>query len=473
MTKKQDTVTYWTTRGIYQKKYKGKKYYFKAGKGDPTKKGERAALGEWLALKQELESEAKSSPHEAQWQEYYDQCDTVLRYEVKFITDSAGIHANTAWSEREEASAAINNASDSKPQDRKAYAEIQEKLAEYGPKIKNRIEKEKSEDKSEVNSGFKSAKESFMAKKEADDISKNRYYTIGLYLDYFIDFCKDSGIRKVSGINGKLVQDYINFTKTAKPKSINGDNKDERISDVTVKTRLAVAKNFIDYCWKLELIQDRPRTIDDLAEVPVRKKKNTKIKVYTKEQIEAMLEDASPRQTLYILLGLNCGYTQSDISALEAEDLDLIAGVIDTTRKKTEAYEVRQRHMLWKSTIEAIKAGKKEGWIHSKGRLILNAKGEPLLQEKLTKKGTYSKNDSIRNSFNRVLARACVKGQFKMLRKTGATLLENQVLDSENKYVTSLYLAHSEKSTKRHYTDKDYLALDEPLMKMGKLLGLN
>jgi hypothetical protein len=54
-----------------------------------------------------------------------------------------------------------------------------------------------------------------------------------------------------------------------------------------------------------------------------------------------------------ILLALNCGFGQEDVSSLPTRVLDLAAGVIDDYREKTG---IRRRAFLWPETVKAVRA---------------------------------------------------------------------------------------------------------------------
>jgi integrase len=58
-----------------------------------------------------------------------------------------------------------------------------------------------------------------------------------------------------------------------------------------------------------------------------------------------------------VLLGINCGYGDTDCSALTFEEIDLDAGVIDTTRHKSRRSKkpIIRRCLLWPETVKAIR----------------------------------------------------------------------------------------------------------------------
>ncbi len=70
-------------------------------------------------------------------------------------------------------------------------------------------------------------------------------------------------------------------------------------------------------------------------------------------EIQAMLKAAGPTFGAMILLGINCGFGNSDVGTLPLTALDLKAGWVNYPRPKTE---IGRRVPLWPETVKAIKA---------------------------------------------------------------------------------------------------------------------
>jgi hypothetical protein len=62
-----------------------------------------------------------------------------------------------------------------------------------------------------------------------------------------------------------------------------------------------------------------PKTLDEYAAVS---RDKPKPKFWTAEECQTLVAKASQRTKLYILLGLNAGYTQIDISSLRHDMID-------------------------------------------------------------------------------------------------------------------------------------------------------
>ncbi len=76
-------------------------------------------------------------------------------------------------------------------------------------------------------------------------------------------------------------------------------------------------------------------------------------KLFTADEIERLLDAAGVQMQAMILLGINCGFGNSDCGNLPMFALDLDTGWIDFPRPKTG---IARRCPLWPETVEAIRA---------------------------------------------------------------------------------------------------------------------
>jgi len=107
---------------------------------------------------------------------------------------------------------------------------------------------------------------------------------------------------------------------------------------------------FVRWAWRRKLLPNLPLTIDDADHTFTVHIKE--IKPYTTDEITTLLQRASSRTKLYILLGLNCGFTQGDIATLVKSEIDLEAGTITRKRMKTKKSKNVPIvcYPLWKTT---------------------------------------------------------------------------------------------------------------------------
>lgn len=84
-----------------------------------------------------------------------------------------------------------------------------------------------------------------------------------------------------------------------------------------------------------------------------------------------MLQAAVDRTKLYILLMLNCGMTQKDISDLRVEEVDWQEGRIIRKRSKTSKHEnvPTVSYLLWQETFRLLRQERNP---ESKGLVLLN-----------------------------------------------------------------------------------------------------
>jgi integrase len=75
-------------------------------------------------------------------------------------------------------------------------------------------------------------------------------------------------------------------------------------------------------------------------------------KLFTAEEIRNMVKAAGPQLRAMILLGVNCGFGNSDCGNLPLTALDLDGGWIDYPRPKTG---INRRCPLWPETVETIR----------------------------------------------------------------------------------------------------------------------
>jgi integrase len=77
------------------------------------------------------------------------------------------------------------------------------------------------------------------------------------------------------------------------------------------------------------------------------------VKLFTAEEIRKLLDAAGVQLRAMILLGINCGYGNTDCGTLALSAVDLERGVIDFPRPKTG---VPRRCVLWPETVQALRA---------------------------------------------------------------------------------------------------------------------
>jgi len=132
------------------------------------------------------------------------------------------------------------------------------------------------------------------------------------------------------------------------------------------------------------------------------KAKNGK-RMFDAEECRQLIDHAhTPELKAMMMLGLNCGFGNSDCSKLPLDALDLDAGWLDYPRPKTG---IPRRCPLWPETVAALREvlGRRE----RRDRLHAAKAGGPSPTVFLTKFGTLYENDqtTVTNEFAKVLDR--------------------------------------------------------------------
>jgi len=111
--------------------------------------------------------------------------------------------------------------------------------------------------------------------------------------------------------------------------------------------RFAYEAGLIDKPIRVKLTFKRPTK----AKIRAEKQKSQK-KLFARYQIRWLLLDASPKIKAMILLGINCGFGQTDCSTIPVSAIDLRGGWVTFPRPKTA---VERRCKLWPETVEALR----------------------------------------------------------------------------------------------------------------------
>ncbi len=226
----------------------------------------------------------------------------------------------------------------------------------------------------------------------------------------------------------------------------------------TVRDRLLKAKQFAEWLYKHEHFKEMPRTVgSDYASV---KQDRPAPKHWEVTELRKVWKLASQELRLYMLLGLNCGYTLADIGTLQHEHVDFEKGIVQRSRHKTS---IPQVHKLWPETIELLKKRKTKA---ADDVLLRSRKGDVLWQDGRT--DTYVsilfRDQVIEAGINR-------DGRsFRHLRSTGANLIEQA--NPEHPHLSSQYLAHGEGGVKKHYTLPAFKPMFKALDGLREELGL-
>lgn len=178
------------------------------------------------------------------------------------------------------------------------------------------------------------------------------------------------------------------------------------------------------------------------------------IKMLTLTEFATAFHAASDRMRCYMLLALNTGMTQTELSTLTPDHVDLENARISRNRHKTGVWS---SWVLWPKTLSLL-TGEMQytgpvAFVTEQGKRLVHFNG-----------GT--KTDSVRQAWTRLVEKTGIRTGlgFKSIRKLGGQLLR----EAAGLEISQLYLAHTGGSVaEQHYTNPVYAKLDTALINLG------
>lgn len=303
----------------------------------------------------------------------------------------------------------------------------------------------------------------FLSQKEnqakAGEVSNGRYYALKLHLTHFQDWLgKDTDVKEIDA--EVLINYHMNLLEKTTSKSW---------GKTTANHYLTTVKAFVRWLWQTNAISTLPRVLDGKSQALKITKPRPGIVTFTKEEIKALLAKASDRTKLYVLLMLNCGMTQKDISDLLVSEVDWKEGRVIRKRSKTGDCEnvPTVNYKLWPETFRLLN---QERDAKSKERVVSNTNGSPVWSEEITKEGKYQKNDNVKSAFDRLRKVVKIEKPLKSLKKTSASLLRNS---GQFSGVEGLFLGHAPQSmSDKHYTQVPQELFDRAVHWLAEEYGL-
>jgi hypothetical protein len=224
-----------------------------------------------------------------------------------------------------------------------------------------------------------------------------------------------------------------------------------QVSVHTAENQVGAIRQFVDWLDQTDKTSWlAPRRWEKLLQISkrqeirrIKRSQSQAPETYDTKQLKKLWLAATGQTRLYLLLGLNCAFTQIDLSELNTDHLDLKADKIEYRRSKTGVYA---EFPMWPETRRMLQEHCKQ---HAddirkrKGLLFVTRQGRPLVH--LTEAGNRS--DAVRQRWNRLRDNAGVKGSFKLLRKTASQYVRNA---AGADYAEAL-LAHAEQGVGASY----------------------
>jgi len=241
-----------------------------------------------------------------------------------------------------------------------------------------------------------------------------------------------------------------------------------KTSPVSVKHVLRTVKACLKWAYKQEIIDAMPRVFEDYAKITL---PTPPLAFYTVDEIQALYKVATPRVRLYMLLGLNLGYTQSDIATLEHGHIDWATNTVTRNRHKTGQPQLAK---LWPTTAALLKENMTNP--AKTALMLLGENGNHLVSESETAKGKPIKVDAIATSYARLKAKANMADDsrgFKVFRKTSAENIGKSEEGRKYPHLVDLFLGHTQKSMAKFYANPDFTLLFEETDKLATLYNLS
>jgi integrase len=221
--------------------------------------------------------------------------------------------------------------------------------------------------------------------------------------------------------------------------------KDGKLSPSTIQGVQIVARGFIRDRFEKGFIERPPRNLNRRnlsAEVEAQE-----VEVFTIPEVQQLMDKASERERLYLLLMLNTGMYPVDVANLKPSEVDWEAGRIVRKRSKTKRQSdnvPKVDYPLWRETIRLLRQ-----FGHADGEcVLLNANGKPLWRE-VERDGKFCRISNVKCAFFRLARRAGITKSLKGLRKTSASMLETH---AEFGRYAQYFLGHAPRSiADRHY----------------------
>ena len=241
--------------------------------------------------------------------------------------------------------------------------------------------------------------------------------------------------KDIATVNGKTMTGFFEALQ------VKVDGKS--FSPATGRDHATNTAQFLRWAWKQEHIDSLPRNLSDHG-ITVSAKK---IEVYSISEIKKLLTTASPRMRLFILMALNLGMTQQDMSDLHPEEVNWRRKTVKRKRSKTKKHENTPEvtYTLWPETLRLLKEFK----TNDKKRVLLNKYGAPLKDEEFVD-GKHRKTDTVGREFRRLKKKCKIKGRsFICLKKTSRSLLED---NRDFQPIAELFVGRAPKTvSEKHY----------------------
>jgi integrase len=179
-----------------------------------------------------------------------------------------------------------------------------------------------------------------------------------------------------------------------------------------------------------------------------------------------LVERATGRLKLHLLLMANCGYTQRDLADLRQNEVDWSNGRIIRKRSKTGDIDKVPvvNYRLWPQTWDLLRECREDGPL-----VLLTESGRPLVRDEIGPDGKRHKTDTIHSTYRHLQVKLGFAKSTKLIRKTSATLLDGH---AEFCRFVGHFLGHAPRTIQeKHYTPPSEERFDRAVEWLGQQYG--
>jgi integrase len=290
----------------------------------------------------------------------------------------------------------------------------------------------------------------------AGQLTPARVNNVRMALAHFTHFVGETA--SVESINAAKLQGF--YTHALNMIAARREDKKAGWSVPFAKETFAIAKAFIR--WLIE-----QGTIPPPTNITARFRFGSTVKnieTWTPEEVRHVISEAPGKLKLALLLMCNCGMTQQDVSDLADDEVIWAGARIRRKRSKTANCEnvPMVEYLLWPQTLALLKK-----YRSGTERVLLTESGKPYVRNEMIG-GKLVKADGFTSNYKHLQRRLDFHKPMKLLRKTGATLLESHEVYGR---FTGYFLGHSPRSMKdRSYAAPSQTLFDEAVLWLGQQL---
>jgi hypothetical protein len=290
----------------------------------------------------------------------------------------------------------------------------------------------------------------------AGEISPRRTAVLRSGLSHIVEMFGEVPTRSLGAPQVKAVKDYLLDLKAK-----------GQLKSSTAKLYFGDYRGFMRWAWQEESLPNLPRNLSERLFKDTQRDAKPKqyfqpkevqrlyqycLELHRKSVADGKADEERDLMTAALLLGLNCGFTQSDIADLKVGEVNLFGKKHRIVRKRSKT-QVPSNHLLWRKTAEALR-----GWIEGKApeHLVFQKEDRSPVAGRGENEGRH---DIVGQKFARVIK--AVFGQsdsrrFRELRRTSA----NRCAQRKGESVAQWFLAHTDKNVSSHYIERPQKQLD-------------